>query len=51
MDTIAPQGPATPTRTPVRLAGSGTTHLVTLERPALYVHPVISATSWERFCQ
>lgn len=47
MDTSAPEGLATPTHTPARLANTGATHWVTVERPVLYVHPGITAAGWE----
>jgi len=50
MGTIAPQELATPTPTPVRLAHTGITHLVTVERPVFHVHPGITATDWELIC-
>lgn len=50
MGTIAPQGLATPTPTPVRLANIETTHLVIVERRVFYVHPDITATDSELTC-
>lgn len=50
MGTIAPEGLATPTPTPVRLANIGTIHLVTGERHVFYVHPGITVTDWELTC-